>query len=181
MHHGLQQHDAVNIWGFNSPEWVIGEMGAIFAGGKAAGIYPTDTPAQVLYKIRQSGAAAVFVEDERKLNAVLSVINEAPKVKVVVAWSTVPKASEHVRDDGSKVALLSWDQFLNQHGNTTDEALAARQALIKPTHCCALIYTSGTTGNPKVGTTIYSPDVQPHASTLSLTDHSPCACSCSRL
>ena len=51
---GLDRHAAVNIWGFNSPEWMLSEIGAIFAGGKAAGIYPTDTPAQILYKIQVS-------------------------------------------------------------------------------------------------------------------------------
>ena len=39
----------VNVIGFNSPEWFIAEMGAILAGGKAAGIYtvgvvPTSEP-----------------------------------------------------------------------------------------------------------------------------------------
>ena len=49
---GLDRHAAVNIWGFNSPEWFFAEIGAIFAGGKAAGIYPTDTTSQILYKIQ---------------------------------------------------------------------------------------------------------------------------------
>lgn len=49
---GLDRHASVNIWGFNSPEWFLAEMGAIFAGGKSAGIYPTDTPSQILYKIQ---------------------------------------------------------------------------------------------------------------------------------
>lgn len=149
MHIGLAQHDAVNIWGFNSPEWVIGELGTIFAGGKAAGIYPTDTATQVLFKIRQSGSAAVFVQDAKKLNAVLSVLNDAPKVKAVVSWAATPEAKEHTRDDGSKVQLFTWQDFMALSSNTSDEALTERQAAIKATHCCALIYTSGTTGSPK--------------------------------
>lgn len=149
LHVGVEQHDAVNIWGFNSPEWVIGELGAIFAGAKAAGIYPTDTPTQVLYKIRQSGSAAVFVQDNKKLSAVLSVLDEAPKVKTVVVWADTPATAEHTRADGSKVQVYTWAQFLELSSNTTDEQLTERQAQIKPSHCCALIYTSGTTGSPK--------------------------------
>jgi hypothetical protein len=40
----------------------MGEMAAVYAGGVAAGIYPTDTPAQVAYKAEHS--AAVRDEDE---------------------------------------------------------------------------------------------------------------------
>lgn len=44
---GLGPKDSVAIYGFNSPEWLLAEMAAIYAGGVAAGIYPTDTDAQV--------------------------------------------------------------------------------------------------------------------------------------
>ena len=36
--------DSVCILGFNAPEWVISDVAAIFAGGFAAGIYPTNGP-----------------------------------------------------------------------------------------------------------------------------------------
>ncbi len=34
----------MGIIGFNSPEWFIAELGAIMAGGLAAGIYTTNLP-----------------------------------------------------------------------------------------------------------------------------------------
>lgn len=34
---GLERYDGVNIYGFNSPEWLIGSMGGVFAGGIDAG------------------------------------------------------------------------------------------------------------------------------------------------
>lgn len=42
MSFGLRMHDCVNIIGFNSPEWFLAQMGAILAGGKAAGVYTTN-------------------------------------------------------------------------------------------------------------------------------------------
>ena len=33
IHLGLEQHNGVAIWGFNSPEWFISDVAAIFAGG----------------------------------------------------------------------------------------------------------------------------------------------------
>ncbi|CAM9880524.1 unnamed protein product, partial [Ectocarpus sp. 12 AP-2014] len=37
-------HQCVNIIGFNSTEWFIANMGAIAAGGIAAGIYTSNLP-----------------------------------------------------------------------------------------------------------------------------------------
>ena len=39
---GFEPHRSVNIIGFNSPEWFVADVGAIFAGGIAAGIYTTN-------------------------------------------------------------------------------------------------------------------------------------------
>ena len=55
---------------FNSPEWFMSEMGAIMAGCKAAGIYPTDTPDQIQFKMRHSGSEIVFLEDASKLDKI---------------------------------------------------------------------------------------------------------------
>lgn len=39
---GLDEFHGVTIQGFNSPEWIIANMGSIFAKGIPAGIYPTN-------------------------------------------------------------------------------------------------------------------------------------------
>lgn len=50
MRAGVQQFDAVAIFGFNSPEWVMASQACFMTGAKTAGIYPTDTPEQIAYK-----------------------------------------------------------------------------------------------------------------------------------
>lgn len=40
---GHQRHEGVCIIGFNSPEWIVANVGAIFAGGLASGIYTTNS------------------------------------------------------------------------------------------------------------------------------------------
>ncbi len=46
----VEQFDAVAIFGFNSPEWVMASQATFMAGAKTAGIYPTDTAEQIAYK-----------------------------------------------------------------------------------------------------------------------------------
>lgn len=40
---GAEMHGAVTIFGFNAPEWHLSSLGIMMAGGKCAGVYPTDT------------------------------------------------------------------------------------------------------------------------------------------
>ena len=56
MAFGFEQHDSVNIFGFNSPEWFMAQCGAMFAGGRCAGIYPNDNADQV-----NAGKSPIFL------------------------------------------------------------------------------------------------------------------------
>lgn len=92
---GLGAKESVSIYGFNSPEWVMADMAAIFAGGIGAGIYPTDTPKQVVYKARHSGAAIACVETLAKAMPFLENSKDLPRLKAVVIWDeaiTTPEA-----------------------------------------------------------------------------------------
>merc|ERR1719272_1975842 len=51
MSFGFQPHHCINLLAANSPEWFIGAMGAIHAGGLAAGVYITNTPEACQYQL----------------------------------------------------------------------------------------------------------------------------------
>jgi len=144
---GVQQHDAVNIFGFNSPEWFVGEMCAIFVGAKAAGIYPSDTAEQVSFKCRHSGASVAFVEDASKLKKFQKAAQDSTRLRAVVSWACDP--IEIKGADGKDIPCYSWEQFMALGDDVKDEELEERIAKVEPGHCCGLIYTSGTTGAPK--------------------------------
>jgi len=148
---GFAPHDSVNVIGFNSPEWVIAQMAANLAGGKAAGVYTTNEPAACRYIAEHSEAVVIFVEDEKQLaKYAADFLPKAglPKLKALVMWKgEVPKdfsASKGVR-------VMTWKNMLGQGevSGISDATLDVRASTVKPGHCCTLIYTSGTTGNPK--------------------------------
>jgi len=150
---GVEQHDTVSIFGFNAPEWLISEIAAMFAGAKASGIYPQDTPDQIQYKSFHSNTSVAVVDTEESLNKYLEVVEDLPYLKALVCWQcNAPESGFVERSDGTRVKVLEWNKFLelaNAEGSATDEDLDARIANVKSTHCAALIYTSGTTGRPK--------------------------------
>lgn len=138
---GFQRHEAVSIMGFNSPEWFIADVGAIFAGGIAAGIYTTNGPESAHYVANHCDAKVVVVEDEEQLNKFLQIRDRLPNLKAIVMWTGEPKKGIE--------GVYSWSTFMKLGGDVSDQAMQERMDYQKPGHCCTLIYTSGTTGNPK--------------------------------
>jgi long-chain-fatty-acid--CoA ligase ACSBG len=145
---GHVQHDAVNVFGFNSPQWFISQMGTVFAGGKVAGIYPSDTPEQVQFKSFHSNASVALLERESEFQKFADVIDQLPYLKAVVVWAC-DRPMDLRRKDGSVCRVYGFEEFLKMGADVPEKTLDERIAKIKPTHCCCLIYTSGTTGKPK--------------------------------
>jgi long-chain-fatty-acid--CoA ligase ACSBG len=136
---GLQRYHAVCILGFNTPEWFIADMGAIFAGGFAAGIYTTNSPEACAYVAEDSQANIFVVEDEKQLAKILEVRDKLPHLKAIIQYTGEPTAP----------GVLSWSKLMMIGSQQSDDELDARLKTVAINQCCTLIYTSGTTGNPK--------------------------------
>lgn len=83
---GMQPREGVAIIGFNSPEWVVANVGGILAGGIAAGIYTTNTPDACAYIVRHASASIVVCEGERQLAKFLSVTPPLTEVLAYVVY-----------------------------------------------------------------------------------------------
>eukprot|EP00927_Polykrikos_kofoidii_P053339 TRINITY_DN4773_c0_g1_i4.p1 TRINITY_DN4773_c0_g1~~TRINITY_DN4773_c0_g1_i4.p1 ORF type:complete len:778 (+),score=97.53 TRINITY_DN4773_c0_g1_i4:203-2335(+) len=151
---GFAPFDSVNVWGFNAPEWVISSVAAGFAGGKVAGLYPTDSLDTAAYKVVHSGGSVVVVEDKSKLEKLVKGLNargDCRRLKAFVAYGYEPGAGEQVTVSGcGEIPVMSWKGLIDM-GKTsgTEQEMEKRVAETQPGHCAGLIYTSGTTGDPK--------------------------------
>lgn len=136
--------DVVTIQGSNSPHWLFANVGTMLAGGVSAGVYATNSPELCEHVVTNSQAKVVVVEDESQLQKYARVQSTA--LKCIVVWNKLKNPG--VRSQYS-VPVLSWEEFMQQGREITEEKVDKRikkQTLDKP---CSLIYTSGTTGNPK--------------------------------
>ncbi|KAG2466574.1 ACBG2 ligase, partial [Polypterus senegalus] len=68
---GLERFHGVGILGFNSPEWFISDIAAIFAGGFAVGIYTTNSPEACHYVAHNCEANILMVENHKQLTKIL--------------------------------------------------------------------------------------------------------------
>jgi long-chain-fatty-acid--CoA ligase ACSBG len=167
---GSLRYDGIAILGHNSPEWFMAELAAMYFGGKAAGIYPTDTPEQIQFKSLLSDASVAVVDTVQAFEKFRKIAKHLPCLKAIVLWGDASPVEFVEGAAGSKVACMTWD-FLLQRGRQLDSGDAVLDAfaaevkpgtptpfyllhsppppLSAPGNCAALVFTSGTTGNPK--------------------------------
>ncbi|KAL8565267.1 hypothetical protein ACOMHN_001165 [Nucella lapillus] len=138
---GLEPYKGVGIIGFNSPEWFLADLGCIFAGGLATGIYTTNSSEACQYVAESCQANVIVVENHQQLQKILKVRDRLPHLKAIVQYT----GDVVVRDDN----ILSWAEFMEKGKDVSDEVLEERMKAMAPNKCCLLIYTSGTTGTPK--------------------------------
>ncbi|XP_011693224.1 PREDICTED: very long-chain-fatty-acid--CoA ligase bubblegum [Wasmannia auropunctata] len=136
---GLERHHSVCIIGFNSPEWFIADLAAIYAGGFATGIYTTNSPEACQYCADHSQANIIVVEDEKQLGKILQIKHNLPHLKAIVQYDGVPTEKD----------VLSWNDLLNIGKAESEDKLLSVLKTIGVNECCILVYTSGTVGNPK--------------------------------
>jgi long-chain acyl-CoA synthetase len=137
---GLEPGDVVCMLGFNRPEWVIGQLAAMMAGGVGAGIYATNSPQEVQYILNHSEAPLIILENENQWDKIDQVRDQLPHLRTAILM-------RGARIDDPLV--LNWDSFLAR-GDEIDEAdLDERIDAIQMDQLASLIYTSGTTGPPK--------------------------------
>ncbi|KAM8885391.1 long-chain-fatty-acid--CoA ligase ACSBG2-like isoform 2-T2 [Spinachia spinachia] len=138
---GLQRYHGVGILGFNSPEWFISDVGCIFAGGLATGIYTTNSPEACQYVAANSEANILVVENHKQLVKVLQIKDHLPHLKAIVQYKGELQQKAPF--------LYTWAEFMKLGEEVPDEQLNAVIDSLRANECCTLIYTSGTTGNPK--------------------------------
>ncbi|XP_009915523.1 long-chain-fatty-acid--CoA ligase ACSBG2 isoform X2 [Haliaeetus albicilla] len=138
---GLERFHGVCILGFNSAEWFIADIGAILAGGVAAGIYTTNSPEACRYVAENCSANVLVVENHKQLQKILEIQHKLPHLKAIIQYG------EELKE--KRPNLYSWSEFMDLGKDVPDTQLREIIESQKPNQCCTLIYTSGTTGQPK--------------------------------
>ena len=137
----LKRRGTVCILMGNVPEWPISDIGAIIAGGVGVGLYPTSSAEQIAYIINHSDAEFVLVDSREQLQKVLSVREQLPRVRYIIALDT------EGRDDViSYRDLIAWGQA---ERSRLASLLKERAEGARPDDIAIMVYTSGTTGPPK--------------------------------
>lgn len=126
---GLQAGQAVSILGTNSVRYALAYLGTIMAGGCAAPLTTSATPAQLAAMMTDSGAGHLFIDSVKRAELAKGGV-ELPPLKHVMLDSTVDDVPE----------IFDWMASANA------KVSVGRAQKEDPFN---IIYSSGTTGTPK--------------------------------
>ncbi|CAD8089571.1 unnamed protein product [Paramecium sonneborni] len=146
--YGVTEMSAVNIIGFNAPEWHISFMGSIHSHNLPVGIYTTNNPDACFYVSEHSECELVVADTKEQLRKYLKIWDKLPRLKGIILYNDEIPTAEIPEQRRSQV--FKWKDFI-EIGKKADlmGSVLERVSKLRPGNCVTLIYTSGTTGNPK--------------------------------
>lgn len=145
----VSMYKIVNIIGFNSPEWSIADVGCMFAGCIASGVYSTNTSEACQYILEHSKGEILICEDNKQLQKYAErSADDLKTLKAIVVWAEIPNTGM-IDQLADIVPVYTWEAFMKLGQAVSDSAVTDRSTQVKPGNCASLIYTSGTTGPPK--------------------------------
>jgi long-chain acyl-CoA synthetase len=142
---GVDRGDRVAILSENRWEWAVTDFAVLAIGGVDVPLYPTLTPEQVGYMLRDSGAKAAVVSS-REQYAKLLAAGELSELKHVVVMDAGVDAAAGASFKTHSFADLMAAALEKQARDVNFDALVGRA---RPEDPMTIIYTSGTTGEPK--------------------------------
>ena len=135
---GIKKDDRIAILSENRPEWAFAEFAATLIGATIVPIYPTQTPDQVSYMLRDSGARIIF----------LSTLDQLKKFRSIKEQTAVEKCI--VMDYVGVGESVPMSRMMQEGPAVRDPEFDARAREINQADDVeTIIYTSGTTGTPK--------------------------------
>jgi long-chain acyl-CoA synthetase len=132
---GLTHGDRVALLSENRREWTVVDFACLLIGAVVVPLYPTLTPEQTAFMLRDSGARAIFVSNQTQLDKVLSIRAQTSLEQIVIM-----EASD--RTESMSTVMTSSSQG-------RDVEMEALARTIVEDDLATIIYTSGTTGVPK--------------------------------
>ena len=82
---GLEKGQRVAIWSENCPEWHLIDLACHLLGAVVVPIYPTTTPEQLAFILKNSGARWIFFSDEHKHEVLASIRSSFARPPLEVA------------------------------------------------------------------------------------------------
>lgn len=140
---GIRRGDRVALLSENCPEWTLTDAGSLFAGVIDVPIYPTLTPPQVAYILKDSGSRVLFIQNLAKFEQVHDMLADCPSLEQIVFFD-----ESGVREPNS-LSLAQVEQRGRQLGAEKPNLSEELARAVEPQDLATIIYTSGTTGEPK--------------------------------
>jgi len=136
---GVEKGDKVAILCRTRLEWTLADYALATIGAVVIPVYPTSSPSEIAYILRDSETKVLLSEDEEQLAKTRDLEHGLPSLERVIGIDVA--GGDGTLDDVAE-AGRAW-------GKSHPEALAQAAEQVGPDDVLTFLYTSGTTGNPK--------------------------------
>jgi long-chain acyl-CoA synthetase len=140
---GVQSGDRIALLSEGRNDWVIGELGILYAGAVNVPLsIKLEEKNDLIFRLRHSEAKYV-ITSVTQLRKIRAIINDLPQVEHVIVFDPVDAYDE--KELPFENILKAGDRFLE----TNDRDLILRSRAVKGDDMANISYTSGTTADPK--------------------------------
>ncbi len=129
---GIEPGQTVCVMSSTRYEWTLLDYAIWAAGAISVPIYETSSPEQIQWIVEDSGAVAIFVENDGMRQLYDEVASQLPTCELV-----------HVIEDGALEKVKS------EANGIGAEDVRKRADAVRAADVATIVYTSGTTGRPK--------------------------------
>src|SRR5262245_58922389 len=140
---GIGPGDRVALVAENRPEWLIADHAIMAAGGITVPAFTTNTPADHLHVLTNSGATGAIISGKAAARRFLPAALESPELRFIISMEPLDLAQE------PPVRVFGWAQLLAQGAKRPEGEVEERVGRLNRGDPCCFIYTSGTGGVPR--------------------------------
>ncbi|HUL09461.1 MAG TPA: long-chain fatty acid--CoA ligase [Candidatus Acidoferrum sp.] len=140
---GVGPGDRVALVAENRPEWLIADHAIMAAGAITVPAFTTNTPADHLHVLTNSGAKGAIISGKALARRFLPAALESPDLRFIISMEALDLAQE------PPVRVFGWAQLLAQGAKRPESEVQERVARLGRGDPCCFIYTSGTGGVPR--------------------------------
>ena len=139
---GVLPGERIALLSENRPAWLVADLAVMATGAITVPAYTTNTEADHLHILDDSGASLVIVSTRRLAQRILPAAMRCPHMRFVIA---IDELGLHQQPD---FEVLTWREVMAR-GERDNTDIRAQAAGIERTETACIIYTSGTGGAPK--------------------------------
>jgi len=143
---GLEKGDRICILSTTRVEWTLADFANIVGGFVTVPVYHSNLPDTIEYILLNSGAKAIFVEDEVQFMKLTVIRDSVPELKWIFPMTSFNSPQ------GDSVEIVNINLLQQKGGKLLEEDPHYIQRIaeeITEDEDLTIIYTSGTTGPPK--------------------------------